>query len=227
MKRVLLIIVLCSVVPSADAQTARQATRWAELLAEVPAALMMQVQEQAPPIAEVHRAVLRQADLLLDAPQEWARRARWAAALPRLQLGFRQSLKDNFDLRLEDQVSVTGAGVVIGPRSSDFAEQSDRNLQLDVRALWNLNELAFTPDAIFVSREARERREEIRHVLSEANRLLFEWQRWQVLALWATTHRPPRVPVATVQLQLAAVAAELDGLTGGWFSQALQAGGRS
>ncbi len=184
------------------------------LLTVLPSTLLARAEAAAPSVSALHHAVLAHAGLNGDLPAVWSKRAKWAAALPRLQLGVRRNLRDDVNLRLEDEVSVSGSGVVIGPRSSDFTERSDRNVQLDIRALWNLNELLFSPDAIFISREARERRDEQRRLLQQANQWISQWQ----VLMAAQCSADPRIPRTLVEQQRRFIAAELDGLTGGWFS---------
>lgn len=159
-----------------------------------------------PPLVDVHHAALRHAGLDHDAPAQWQRRVRWAAALPRLQIGGRHTFQDNFDVRFSDEVSVSGSGVVIGPRSSNLAEGNDRNMQLEIKALWQLNELIFSPDQLHISREARERRKEMRGLLREVNHHYHQWR------------------IARSAVHRARATAELDALTGGWFSAALTQG---
>lgn len=154
-----------------------------------------------PSVADLHKAVLEYSNIDLNLTKKWSKQARKAAWLPHLQVGTRHNLRDDFDLKLEDKVSVTSGGVVIGPRTSDFSEQSNRAFQFDVRAVWNLNELIFSPDSIFVSREARERRKEARVLLNDVNRWYFIWQRGGKDSQFA--------------------AAQLDAMSGGWFTDQL------
>ncbi len=189
------------------------------LLTHLSPKILAKVQRQMPTIFEVHRAALQQAKLADDVETTWASRTKWAAALPRLQIGIRHNLNDDINLQLADAVSVTSSGVVIGPRTSDLREQNDRHFQLDVRALWSLNELAFSSDAVVVSRETRERHHDRMTVLHEIDQLVTQWQ-----VLRAGQLAPVRqVSPALIQQQLAFVQAELDARTGGWFS--LQVGG--
>jgi hypothetical protein len=164
------------------------------------------VADEPSSLRELHRVALGYAGLHRDAPVQWSRRAKWAAALPRLQIGGRHTFRDNFDVKLSDAVSVSGTGVVIGPRSSNLTEGNDRNIQLEVKALWQLNELIFSPDQIHISREARERRKERRQLLREVNHWYFQWR------------------ASATKRKRARAVAELDALTGGWFSAKAEKG---
>ncbi|MBI4237518.1 MAG: hypothetical protein HY696_03745 [Deltaproteobacteria bacterium] len=208
-----------SIFPSAAWAAARGAvTIPPSLLERIPARVWLAVQQGLPPIGAVHAAALRHAGLRLDEPLEWARRARRAAALPRLQLGVRRNLNDTVDLRLSDEVSVSGGGVVVGPRSSNFTQQGDRNWQLDVRALWSLPELVFNGDALLISREARERRREARALLQEVNRLYFLYRQCRALIVAGAGGALPAAATRSASAHVDLFAAELDALTGGWFA---------
>lgn len=172
-----------------------------------------------PPLIEVHQQVLRVADLDTDEVAVWQRRVKQAAILPHLQLGYRQTFHDTADFSLKDSVSVTSAGVVIGPRTSNLSAQDDRHTFLEVRATWALNELLFTPQALQVSQEARHRRDEARALLARATQLYGDRQQL-LIGLAATKHGVHRFDAAAIQWRLATVTGELDALTQGWFSRA-------
>ncbi|MBI2343010.1 MAG: hypothetical protein HYV02_01535 [Deltaproteobacteria bacterium] len=182
-------------------------------MARVTPLQMVQAQQQMPSMAALHAAVRAHAQLSSQTPVQWARRAKRAAWLPRLQLGTRYGFRDDLQLDLDDSVSVSGSGVVIGPRTSDFMSKNNRQWQFDLHALWDLNELMFTPDVIYISREARERRKELRGVLQEANRLYAQWRALAAMQLAQTN--------GTIVSELDFLTAELDALTGGWFSKSL------
>lgn len=165
-----------------------------------------------PSAEELHAEVLRAASLSGDEAAVWKKRAARAAWLPRLQVGFRHAFQDHIDVSIKDNVSVTSSGVVIGPRASDIAERSDRNAFVEVKAVWALNELVFSPDTLNVSQEARNRRKEIREILQRATELHSKWR-----ALCALSRE--RGSGAQVLLYLSETTGELDGLTDGWFSK--------
>ncbi len=176
--------------------------------------------QHKPSLLQLYHAVLQQNHLNDKSPQKWAKRARLAAALPRLQLGFRRQLNDTSDLGLTDKVSVSGSGVVIGPRASDFTQSVRHNFAFDVRAVWSLNELIFSPDIIMVSREARARRTERYKILQEVSKLFFSWQR-----LDAAVKVGRKSKISRKRLKRDQLAAQLDALSGGWFLRYINQGG--
>ncbi|MBI2346780.1 MAG: hypothetical protein HYV03_07895 [Deltaproteobacteria bacterium] len=211
-------LVIGAGVPAAYARSRSSGEQAVPSLAGAPTHVVTEVLSSGPPLSAVHRQVLAAAGLHAQDADRWRTGARRAAALPRLLLGLRHGLQDAADLSLKDSVSVTSGGVVIGPRASDFQERSDRNLFVEVRAVWELGELIFTPDELDVSREARARRQEMRELLQVATQYYAQWQRLRVaLAPGVATPGNKR---GLLQLQFSEIAGALDALTAGWFSSA-------
>ena len=177
---------------------------------------------EGPPLAVVHRQVLAAAGLLTDDAVEWRRKAKIAAVLPQFHVRYRRSFVDHVDLSVKDSISVSGSGVVVGPRASDISQRNDQNDIFEVRASWAFNELLFTNDSLHVSREARLRRVEIRELLQRATQLYVAWQRLRVVVSAKSTL--PGVLLAA-RLHLIEVKGELDALTGEWFSRVVSTGG--
>ncbi len=221
MRWIIFIIVVClSRVSLAAHPAISEAALLNDMLARVPVAVQQAVSRIMPPLALLHDAALHAARISPHLPVRWAHRARWAAALPRVQAGVRSGLRANNNLKLQDNVSVSSAGVVIGPQSSDFTQFTNSATILDVRAIWSLNELVFSPDSILVSREARARRDETRTIFHLVDDALFAWQQWEMLA---RTPKRPHVdlPALACRTRADRAAAELDALTDGWFSRTI------
>jgi hypothetical protein len=96
---------------------------------------------------------------------------------------------------------------------------SDRNHQLELQLVvsWDLGDIAYHPEAIDVSREAREIIELRDDVLDEITQLYFERRR--VLAALAV--QPDSLAANELQLRAAQLAAGIDAWTGGWFGRQL------
>lgn len=225
-----LFTILCTIVllvpPVAELAARPRAGRQPNII-PLPDMAPQQVQEVLqglPSMVALHRQVLVAADLTNDDAAEWRRRARLAAALPQLAVGYRHTFQDHLDWSVKDSISVSGSGVVIGPRTSDVQERSDRNNAIEVRAVWALDELVYTPATLQVSQEARQRRAEIRELLHLATQWYAEWQRLR-LTLLASGARRARAGVVAAGIRSAEVVGELDGLTDGWFSRAIDGKG--
>ena len=84
---------------------------------------------------------------------------------------------------------------------------------------WNLGDVAYQPESIDISREAREVIELRDDVLDEITQLYFERR-----AVLAALHAPVAMPHAEslrLRLRAAELAAGIDAWTGGWFSRQL------
>ncbi len=82
---------------------------------------------------------------------------------------------------------------------------------------WDLGEIAYHPEEIDVSREAREIIELRDDVLDEITQLYFERRR--VIAAFAL--QPDSPAASEYQLRAAQLAAGIDAWTGGWFGRQL------
>lgn len=135
--------------------------------------------------------------------RSWRARVRRAPWLPQLRVRVLRGFEDDL---------LTNA--------SGQTRAQDDNLTLEVRAQWDLDRLVFDRSELYVSREAA-LLAELRHdVLAEVTRTYFARRLLQVELLLD----PPRDRRARVRLALriAERTGELDALTGGFFSRALE-----
>lgn len=112
--------------------------------------------EGLPPLYQLEQAAFRHAGLDPELIRQWDKGAKWAAALPRVQLGWdRTSLTQNTAI-IQDSISVTSAGITVGPESNRIDQDSRNNNDFEIKAIWSLNELIFNRDRLDISREARD-----------------------------------------------------------------------
>jgi hypothetical protein len=90
-------------------------------------------------------------------------------------------------------------------------------LELQFIVSWNLGDIAYHPESIDVSREAREIIELRDDVLDEISQLYFERRRLLAEAAALGDSRE----AGSLRLRAAQMAAGIDGWTGGWFSREL------
>jgi hypothetical protein len=102
-------------------------------------------------------------------------------------------------------------------RFNDRDTDRDRELELQLTVSWDLGDIAYHPEAIDVSREAREIIELRDDVLDEITQLYFERRR--VIAALAL--QPDSPTASEFQLRAAQLAAGIDAWTGGWFGRQL------
>lgn len=174
-----------------------------------------------PSVQEVQEAAVRYLGFDQGLMDGWEKRARWAAALPRLQAGFQRDLKDAVSLNTKDNVSISDGDVFVGPNESTFDQDFNKGTSFEVKAVWFLDELVFTRDSLAASAEKRDWVRERARVLLGVTEAYFTRKRLlSELARKADPH-PIR---ERKKLLLDQADGTLDALTGGWFSR--QKGGR-
>ncbi|MDO8461513.1 MAG: hypothetical protein Q7S98_01500 [Deltaproteobacteria bacterium] len=169
--------------------------------------------EKEPTVQEVQRIALQ---TLGSDPVELAslkKKARWSAALPRLQFGYARDLKEVVSLSSRDSVQVTGGNVFIGPDENNLSRDFNNGTSVDVRAVWYLNELIFNNDILSVGSEQRNWHRERTRLTSQVADIYFTRRRLQM---------DKKEGSRAVKLKIDQLTAELDGLTEGWFSQQLE-----
>jgi hypothetical protein len=190
---------------------------------------------QEPSLRELERAAIRYSGSDPEEVQHWKFRSRWSAALPHLLVGYDQKAATQVNNNIQDSISVSSAGVTLGPPQSSFYENDNLNRGFELKASWDLNELLFNRDAIAISTEERHRSIARSQVLEELHLAYFERKR--LLQIIADAERlnaqQPRRAIQTPETQafldlpslkihLEELEARLDALTGGAFSKIAQ-----
>lgn len=167
-----------------------------------------------PTIREVQKAALDYAHAHPDIVDSWRWRSRTAALLPQFRTRFDYEIDD--DRRTRTNTEATEAVVV--------TEDNDVGYELQVQGTWDLNRLLFDPQELAVAREGVRLANLRDRVLDEVTRRYYDRRRLQVdLEL-----SPPRDLGDRIkkELRVQELTADLDSLTGGWFSKQLEAAGR-
>ncbi len=167
---------------------------------------------------ELHAEVIHYLKFDQEEMEGWKKKARWAAALPRLQAGFQRDLKDVAQLSTQNSVSITGGDVFIGPDKNQFDQDFNQGTSFDVKAIWYLDEVVFNRDSLMVSGEIRDWVRERNRALQEATEAYFARKR--LLQELREKEIPPDIREQK-KLLLDRASATLDALTGGWFSTRL------
>src|SRR3989338_8877589 len=131
--------------------------------------------EPDPFVQQLHTVALQQAGLETRHIGQWRKKIRRAAWLPRLQVGVDRSLHNDVDVRVQDSVSVSSGGVVVGPESTQQMASQNRNINFGVKAVWDLGATIFSYDDLRVSQEARSLSMERERILTRVNENYFEW----------------------------------------------------
>lgn len=164
-----------------------------------------------PTLFQLEQATLRYAGMETQEVSKWKSRARWAAALPKVMVGFEQRNAIQVNNTIQDSISVSSAGVTLGPPDSSFKEDNNFNRGFEVKATWELDQIIFNRDALNISSENRYRVVVRAQILDELHQVYFERKR---ILLRGGEEKSP-----TTQLRLEELEAKLDSLTGGYFSK--------
>lgn len=160
-----------------------------------------------PSIVEVQQAAARYARVNPDAYDSWLSAANLAYILPRNLRGrVRSTSDDQRDVR-------TSSGAI-----SDLVS-ADSQAQYEVTADWDLTRLVFNRDQITAARQIERIVNQREDVLTTVNKLYFARRQLQVemeLDQGGSIER-----LIKSQLRVDALTADLDALTGGWFSKQL------
>jgi ligand-binding sensor domain-containing protein len=177
------------------------------------AALALRTPEGDPPIEQVQRAVLAYLGLRrerVDALRRGVSRRGW---LPLVSLRLARARDEDQGVDFDESFS---SGEL--HRLVDRDQNQARDFEATLTFTWDLGDVAYHPEEIDVSREAREVIKLRDDVLDEVTQLYFERRR--VLAeLFARPDAPPAERLR-LRLRAAELAAGLDAWTGGWFGRA-------
>lgn len=180
--------------------------------------LQAETDENLPSLSELYQQALRVMGLHSPDAEHWRSRARWKAILPQLRVGFQRDLKDQFRFTNQDNVSISGGEVTVGPDEQDLLRDFDAGTRFQATAVWYLDELVFNRDAILVSQERRRLQEERFVLLKElSNRYYSRLEAIKKLH----SHALSASERLKLERHVEQVSAELDVLTDGYFSRAI------
>ncbi|MEC9071601.1 MAG: hypothetical protein VX938_04440, partial [Myxococcota bacterium] len=167
----------------------------------------LQMFDHEPTVLEVQDAAARYARVNTSAYDWWRAKTAWANTMPKKVSGEYWYLN-----RKETDVRTTTTS------TSDTVARDDHE-RFRFVAEWDLSRLIFNPDALTATRETSrlvERREDL---LTTVNKLYFARRQLQAEGILAPPADPRKALKA--KLRLDGLTADLDALTGGWFSQQL------
>lgn len=163
-----------------------------------------------PSVREVQEAAMSYALVSDNVLNGYQRSAKWTKLLPRTRFQYREDRDDNTGVDVNE----------IGERDLSLDDQKNTNYQMQFE--WRLDEMLMGPTRIQTIRETSRLVQLRDDILDEATKLYFDRRRVQIdLAM-----NPPGDAKARVakDLRLDELTANLDALTGGWFTQRVKAG---
>lgn len=168
--------------------------------ADEPEAALARIEAREPSAKEAVAAALRYAGLSSHPERDLRRRARLAAALPAL------SVKAS---RATDWAETEDSGRVVG--------EVDQGVVLEVRATWRLDRLLFDGAELRVAALGQQRARARATLAAQANALYYKRRGAQLDALLHGDD--PVEEQLRRELEIEELTAQLDALTGGWWSE--------
>jgi len=163
-----------------------------------------------PSVLQVQNAAARYAQVSPDTYSKWRGQTQWANLLPERVNGEYYYLdRDEKDVRTTQSTNSQAETVSF-----------DDHARYKAVVEWDFSRLLFNPDTLTASRETSriiERREDL---LTTVNKLYFA--RRQLQAETALQPIEDTKRLIRTELRLASLTADLDALTGGWFSKKVQ-----
>ncbi len=163
-----------------------------------------------PSIQQVQEQAIHYASMNPERVASWLSRIRYAPWLPHLDAGINR---------------VLDRGLSVRERTGDpntFYTKDSANWELKARAEWKLNDLIFDPAELHAARESVRISQQRNRIVERVTESYFERRRVQL----EQKLNPPSEPSAMTDLVLqeSQLTADIDGLTGGWFSHQLVGG---
>jgi competence ComEA-like helix-hairpin-helix protein len=169
--------------------------------------------DSEPSVREVQEAAISYSRSHPSIVDSWRIRVRTSDLLPE----FRVKVQPNFDRDVRTRTNLDATEAVVETRDND------NSLRLEVQATWDLNEIIFDRDELGVWRETIRMANLRDRVVDEATRRFYERRRLQIdLKLSPSADLADR---ARKELRMQELTADLDAMTGGWFSERLIAAG--
>ena len=165
-----------------------------------------------PSVLDVQSAAARFARVHPDFYDGWIAQSHFAYLLPNtLQGRVRNTADDNRDLR----TTSSGTGSL-----SDLVSNGDQT-QLELRVGWDLSRLVYNRESVAAARQIERIVNQREDLLTTVNKLYFARRQLQVDMVLEPANSVERA--LKQQLRLDGLTADLDALTGGWFSRQLAA----
>ncbi len=182
-----------------------------------------------PDVLDVQREALGQARFDVAEVASWMGKARHSAYVPKVQLELGKRLRSNINVGIQDNVYVGASGIVVGPEEGDYSNVQTDDFTIGMRAVWELGAAVFNSKQLAVSAELRRVVKERSLLLAEVNRHYYNVAGFHEEARLmrkspAASKKPEFVELKVFQRRISCKesAAQLDALTGGWFTRSLE-----
>lgn len=187
-----------------------------------------------PSAVEVQRAALAYYNIRGDEVRRWKKRAKLQALLPRLEVFYDRRILNEVNIDISERIYVGSSGVTVGPDQGAYKQDANSDQKVGFKAVWYLNELIFNRDQLDISREARSIMHERDALMKEVNLHYHERKRmrgviralergeWvEIPGMKKMKEKNTKHALFLARVRMEEETAQLDGLTGGWFSRRL------
>ena len=164
-----------------------------------------------PTIGQVREAAIRYADVHPEKIRQWRMDAAWRALLPTVDVGLDHNQTQNVHF---DEGTFPKFQLV---------ETKDRKAGLDLSVKWDLGDLIWNENQTAIDVRSKLMVQLRNDIVDEVTRAYFERRRIQVAVLMDP--QADQRTVAEKELRIQELTAQLDGLTGGNFSDRMKVGG--
>jgi len=182
-----------------------------------------------PPVYEVERVAIEHARINVGEAAGWARKARKSAFVPRVQIDYGNRFRNDIDINVNDNVYVGSSGVVVGPEDGSYSNANTWDSNIGFRAVWEFGEAVFSAKELAASAEARRVVAQRNAIIDEVAKRYYAIADFEkeaaILARMKGMAKDPAIVDHKIFLRRIAcreAAASLDGLTGGWFTNATE-----
>lgn len=172
------------------------------------------IQSTEPSLSEITKVLFKQEGLGLSQLKKWQKQAKVAPYLPTLYIGYDHSFKESESLSINDNISVSGGSVTVGPEDNDYDIATNTGEVLRMRAVWRLDELVFNRNTLLIANERRDL-VKLRNELSKDVYKIYE-QRSLTLFQYLK-FRSNRAKAAPFYAKYLLLTQNLDAMTGGHF----------
>lgn len=179
---------------------------WAEAPQRLPGVSFAQI-GQGPAILEVHQAAIRYAEVMPGKIRGWRAGALWRNWLPK------------FTINLDRSKDQTIASSTSGGKTTFSVGPEDESFKLGFGFTWDLANLIWNSDQVSIDARSRLMVQLRQDILEEVTRLYFERKR--LCAEFQGNPTGDAVLLRERRLRIEETTAQLDALTGGWFSREL------
>lgn len=177
--------------------------------------------DSEPSIRDVQNAAVRFAEV--DARQfaEWRQKSHEKGLWPdSAQITVDHDTDDDRDYTRTNTISMTGGTAYVGPDKETWKRGTDDDYDYQLRFRWSLQDYCFSNDVLRVSAETRRQVIFRQEVIEDVTEVYYERRALQIEMI---LQRDVQISVKVKrELQLQRLTAALDGMTGGYFSEALR-----